>query len=53
MQEIHIKNQNFERAIETWNERISILKNAHTINNNIPENQKISIPEVPVIDNKE
>lgn len=53
MQEIHIKNQNFERAIETRNQRITILKNAHNINNNIPDNKKVSLPEIPVIDNKE
>ena len=53
MQEMHIKNQNFERAIETRDQRIDILKSAHTINNNIPDNKKVSLPETPIIDNKQ
>jgi hypothetical protein len=53
MQQMHIKNENFERAIETRDQRIDILKNAHSINNNIPDNKKVSLPEIPVIDNKD
>ena len=53
MQQMHIKNENFERAIETRDQRINILKNAHTINKNIPDNKKVSLPEIPVIDTKE
>jgi len=53
MQQMYIKNENFEGAIKTRNDRINILKNAHSINNNIPDNKKVSLPEIPVIDNKD
>ena len=53
MQDMHIKNENFERAIQTRDQRTNILKNAHNINNNLPDNKKVSLPEIPVIDNKE
>ena len=51
---MHIKNLNYERASETRDQRVEILKNAHTVNNNLPTNKKVTIPEVPVpANNKE
>ena len=48
MEQMHIKNLNYERASETRDQRVEILKNAHTVNNNLPTNKKVTIPEVPV-----
>jgi hypothetical protein len=54
MEQMHIKNLNYERASETRDQRVEILKNAHTVNNNLPTNKKVTIPEVPVpANNKE
>ena len=51
MEQMHINNLNYERASKTRDQRIEIIRKATNLNNNLPSDKKINIPEIPVPSN--